>query len=131
MPVPQQRYSRFRIAQARPEVVILSGASRIFFRKSYFYDFQTGCSGGESHPQDELSPRNKVEESLSRAFAYPRSTTNSCGAGAAAGTSNLCGVQHADVSRETSRRIAGIGCSLRSASRRTAAAASSSGARNR
>src|SRR2546427_9133523 len=30
------------------------------------YDFRSGRSGGESHLQDELSPRNKVEESLLR-----------------------------------------------------------------
>ena len=33
-------------------------------RKSRPYDFRSGRSGGESHQQDELSPRNKVEESL-------------------------------------------------------------------
>jgi hypothetical protein len=62
---------------------------------------------------------------------YPRSTTRSCGGGAALGTSNLCGVQQAEVSRETSRRIAGIVRSRPSASRRIAAAASSSGIRSR
>jgi hypothetical protein len=33
-------------------------------RKSRLYDFRSGRSGGESHQQDELSPRDKVEESL-------------------------------------------------------------------
>lgn len=34
------------------------------FRKSSFCDFRSRRSGGESHLQDELSPCNKVEESL-------------------------------------------------------------------
>ena len=109
----------------------LSGAKRVVCVPEAFPG-NSLCSAYE-----EISRRLAILAGQSRLFwgnenrAYGRSTTKSCGCGAAAGTCKLCGVQHADASRETSRRMAGMAANRRSTSRSTAAVPSSAGIRSR
>src|SRR4029077_1683024 len=86
--------------------------------RSYMSDASLGSlvSGRNANNTSSAAYEGGLATGLGRGN-YDRSPAISCGCGAEAGTSNFSGAQQAEVSRETSRRIAGISRKRRSTSR--------------